>query len=280
MKRSVSFAVLSVALFTAHLCGDPQGPPKEGLKRTGSVRLDGHSLVDDEGPFLGLGVSYFSALWRCKHDRARLEADLEFLSRQGFNYYRMLSMVGQHSAWDGREIAPVSFTNREGKPVEAWSDYWRQLQDLVDIAYDQYGMRTQITIFADAQLMPRKDDRIEHMRKLLAEVATGREHKIILLEVANEAWQNGFPDEDGVSDLREFATYLSARTEIPIAITSNHDFPELGSSKGFEQVYAHSAADVATWHFSRDRGTDDGWKPVYDCWGVWRLAWFSSRQQQ
>lgn len=29
---------------------------------------------------------------------------------------------------------------------------------------------------------------------------------------------------------------------------------------------ATSAADIATWHFSRDRRTDDGWKPVYDCW--------------
>ncbi|MCX6553356.1 MAG: hypothetical protein NTY02_20515, partial [Acidobacteria bacterium] len=32
--------------------------------------------------------------------------------------------------------------------------------------------------------------------------------------------------------------------------------------------YAHSEADIATWHFSRDRNVDDGWKPVYDCWDV------------
>src|SRR5687768_5841845 len=41
--------------------------------RRGRVRIDGHSFADDRGPFLGLGVSYFTALWRCKHDRARLE---------------------------------------------------------------------------------------------------------------------------------------------------------------------------------------------------------------
>jgi hypothetical protein len=87
-----------------------------------------------------------------------------------------------------------------------------------------------------------------------------------MLEVANEAWQNGFPGDQGVADLREFAEYLGSRTEIPIAITSNHDWPELGSPKGFEQLYARSSADIATWHFSRDRRTDDGWKPVYDCW--------------
>jgi hypothetical protein len=63
-------------------------------RRSGRVRVIDHSLVDDGGPFLGLGVSYFTALWRCKNDRPRLKSDLAFLSRQGFNYFRMLSMVG------------------------------------------------------------------------------------------------------------------------------------------------------------------------------------------
>jgi hypothetical protein len=240
--------------------------PRSG--RTGPVHIDGHSLIDDDGHFLGLGASYFTALGRCKNDRPRLAADLDFLSRQGFTYYRMLSMVGHHPAWDGLEIAPVSFINRDDKRVDAWPDYWQQLRELIDLAYDRYGLRTQITIFADAQLMPRTEDRIEHMRKLLAEVVPGREQKIMVLEVANEAWQNGFPGDRGVSDLREFARYLGSRTEIPIAITSNHDWPELGSSEGFDQVYAGGVADIATWHFSRDRRTDDAWKPVYDCWEI------------
>jgi hypothetical protein len=240
--------------------------PAHAVKpRGGPVRLDGHCLLDDDGHFLGLGVSYFTALWRCKHDRERLEADLDFLSKQGFNYYRMISMVGYYPAWDGREIAPVSFTSREGKRVDAWPDYWQQLRELIDLAYDRYALRTQITIFADAQLMPSKNDRIDHMEKVL-EVTRGREQKIILLEVANEAWQNGFPESQGVADLREFAEYLNRRTKIPVAITSNHGWPDPDGTKGFEQLYGDSAADVATWHFSRDRRTDDGWKPVYDCW--------------
>jgi hypothetical protein len=170
-------------------------------------------------------------------------------------------MVGYYPAWDGLEIAPVSFNSREGKHVEAWSDYWQQLGELIDLAYDRYAMRTQITIFADAQLMPQKEARVEHMRKLLA-VTRGREHKIIMLEVANEAWQNGFPGDQGVSDLREFAEYLNSRTDIPIGITSNHD----DRGNAFDRLYAGAKADLATWHFSRDRRTDDGWKPVYDCW--------------
>ena len=235
-------------------------------RREGRVRVVGHSLTDDGGPFLGLGASYFPALWRCKNDRARLESDLSYLARQGFNYYRMLSMVGHHPGWEGLEIAPVAFTRRDDKRIAAWPDYWKQFRELVDLAYDRHGLRTQITVFADAQLMPQKEARLAHMRTLLAEVVAGREHKIILLEVANEAWQNGFPGDEGVSELREYAKFLDSRTEVPVAITSNHDWPALGSSAGFEQVYAGAAADIATWHFSRDRRTDAGWKPVYDCW--------------
>jgi len=240
--------------------------------RRGRVRVVGHALVDDGGPFLGLGVSYFSALWRCRNERARLEEDLGFLSRQGFNYYRMLSMVGYYPVWEGREIAPASFTSRRGRRVDAWGDYWQRLRELIDLAYDRFGLRTQITIFADAQSMPDKAARIEHMRRLLAEVVWGRENKIIMLEVANEAWQNGFPGEQGVADLREFATYLNERTEVAVAITSNHDWPDLGDLRAFDRVYAGASADLATWHFSRDRRIDDGWKPVYDCWELGERA--------
>jgi hypothetical protein len=227
-------------------------------RRTGCVRLNDHALVDEQGAFLGLGVSYFTALWRYRHNRARLERDLAFLARQGFRYTRVLSMVGWFPAWNGLEIAPVSFTNRIGHAVAAWADYWQALAGLVDLSYDRFGLRTQITIFADAQLMPHKADRVEHLGRLLAEVVAGREHKILLLEVANEAWQNGFPGDAGVTDLREFTRYLADRTEVLVATTSNHE-------DSFETLYRDSAADIATWHFSRDRVADDGWRPVIDC---------------
>jgi hypothetical protein len=64
-----------------------------------------------------------------------------------------------------------------------------------------------------------------------------------------------------VNDLREFTKHLADRTDIPVATTSNH-------ADEFGKTYADSTADIATWHFSRDRRTDDGWKPVYDCWEI------------
>jgi hypothetical protein len=241
---------------TVSISADRAAAPRRPV---GRVRLRDHVLVDDRGPFLGLGASYFTALWRCRHDRPRLESDLAFLSSQGFSYIRVLSMVGWYEAWQGLEIAPVAFTARSGRRVDAWPDYWQQLRDLVDTAYDRYGLRTQITVFADAQLMPDRVARVSHLDRLLRDVVRSREQKIILIEVANEAWQNGFPGKEGVAELRDHTRYLAERTAIPIAITSNHE-------DEFREVYAGSTADIATWHFSRDRSLDDGWKPVHDTW--------------
>ena len=225
---------------------------------TNLVRIVGKSLYDNNGPFLGLGVSYFQALRRVKYDRARLSSDLALLAANGFNYVRILSMVN----WDGLEIAPVSFTNNAGHPVQGWPDYWRQFRDLLDLVA-QNGLRAEVTIFADAQyVMPGKADRKAHLDGILANIA-GREHKILHLEVANEAWQNGFPGAQGAADLREFTQYLADRTSVPVAITSNDDT----SDAGIVALYAGSAADLATVHFSRDTRTiEGGWLPVRDCY--------------
>ncbi len=54
-----------------------------------------------------------------------------------------------------REIAPVSFKSREGKLVEAWPITGSSSNRMIDVIY-AHGMRTEVTIFADAQLMPDK----------------------------------------------------------------------------------------------------------------------------
>jgi hypothetical protein len=247
---------------TARLGG--QASAERPRPRTGLVQLDGHVLKDDHGHFNGLGVTYMPALWRAKHDRARLRSDLDFLSRCGFHYVRVLSMVGWYSAWEGKEIAPVSFQNRNRQRVEAWPDYWQQLGELVDIAYDEFGLRTQLTIFADAQLMPQKSSRIDHMDRILGGLR-GREHKVILLEVANEAWQNGFAGPQGIADLREFGKYLNDRTKVLVALSA----PENYANEGILEMYRDSAADIATVHLSRDTRTPQGgWLSVRDPWRV------------
>ncbi|MEX2170092.1 MAG: hypothetical protein WD851_12345 [Pirellulales bacterium] len=235
--------------------------------RTGEVSLDSHALQDDQGEFLGLGASYFQALRRTKYDRGRYRSDLDFLARQGFNYIRTLSMVGGNSAWLGKEIAPIAFTNDDGQMIEAWPDYWEQLGDMIDIAYDEYGIRTQITLFADAQNgMPNEADRIAHMNGVLNAIQ-GREHKVIMLEVANESWQNGFPEPGGTTVVRNFGQYLADRTDVLVSLSS----PDDTSNAGIQNMYQNSAADIATVHFSRDR-SEEGWLPVRDPWRVNSIA--------
>ena len=232
-------------------------------KSAGRVRLKDNSLCDDDGPLLGLGVSYFQALRHAKYDRQRLNDNLALLAAKGFNYIRILSMV----SWDGLEIAPVTFTNRNGRVVEAWPDYWQHFRDLLDLAA-QHALRVEVTIFADAQyVMPTQATRQAHLDRVLANIA-GREHEVLCLEVANEAWQNGFPGPEGVADLRNYARRLAEGTEVLVAITSNDDL----SDQGIISLYRGSAADIATLHFSRDvRTAEGGWLPVRDPYRAARL---------
>jgi hypothetical protein len=148
--------------------------------------------------------------------------------------------------------------------VRSWDDYWQQLADMIDIAYDEFGLRTQLTIFADAQLMPTKSDRLAHLRRVL-DALKGREHKVILLEVANEAWQNGFPGAAGEAQLREFGRYLADRTDTLVALSATQG----QDNESLARLYVRSAADIATEHFSRDlRTPEGGWLPVRDAYRV------------
>jgi hypothetical protein len=237
------------------------GPPGH---RCGGIQLDGHALRDDGGPFLGLGASYFTALRRVRDDRARFRSDLRYLSRSGFRYIRAFSMVGWYPAWSGNEIAPVTFQNKRGETIRGWDDYDQQLRDMIDIAYDGFGIRTQLTIFADAQLMPRRKDRVAHLARVLA-ILHGREQKVILLEVANEAWQNGFAGEEGIADLRAFGKYLNEQTDVLVALSATQG----QDNAALTRLYHGAAADIATEHFSRDLHTaDGGWLPVFDPYRV------------
>ncbi len=231
----------------------------------GVVRVDGHVLTDTDGPFLGLGATYMQALRHCKFDRERLHRELGFLSSCGFNYVRVLSMVD----WPGQEIAPVPHQNREGKPVAAWPDYDAQLTELVDMVHS-HGLRAQVTIFADAQwIMPDARTRREHLERVMR-VLAGREEKIILYEIANEAWQNGFPGETGVGELHELGREAARRSPALLALSSPFDMEN--RAEGLVRLYAGSSATIATMHFSRDtRGEMGAWLPVIDCRAFSRL---------
>ena len=87
--------------------------------RYGLVRLNGYSLEDDSGPFLGLGSSYFSAVWFCKNDRVRYRSDLALLQQGGFTHIRVLSEItgGCGGWWDGKDASPFPYTSDGGCPM-------------------------------------------------------------------------------------------------------------------------------------------------------------------
>jgi hypothetical protein len=222
-------------------------------RRAGRVRLDGRSLADDGGAFNALGASLFYGAWAFKHDRPRLERNLATLARHGFDYVRVLGVVGDPNrpdSWDGRE--------------SDWRDpdYAKTIAGLTDLAYDAYGLRVEWTLVGDGQkVIPDRADRFRLADTFLA-MSRGREHKIVHFEVANEAWQNGFAGAGGERQLRELTKYLNDRTDVLVAASAGAD-----AAQG-ERLYAGGVADVATVHFDRDVSKADGhWRPVRQPWG-------------
>ncbi|MEQ1506481.1 MAG: NBR1-Ig-like domain-containing protein [Myxococcota bacterium] len=222
--------------------------------RTGVVSLDGNSLVDDQGLFNAVGATMFWAAWAYEHDRPKLEANLAFLSTHGFRYIRALGVVGDPDRadfWDGREISASSPT---------WD---ATIAGLTDLVHDQYGMRIQWTLIGDGQVtVPTIDERYALVDRFLA-MSVGREEKIILFEIANEAWQNGFPGDDGIADLRALSQYMKDRTDVMVSASA----PEGHDCASAEAMYNGGVADMSTPHFDREIGFVEGsWRPVRQPW--------------
>ncbi|MCK6530278.1 hypothetical protein L6R50_22895 [Myxococcota bacterium] len=222
--------------------------------RTGLVRLEGHSLVDDQGPFNALGATMMWAAWAYRNDREKLERDLLFLSQHGFHYVRALGVVGDPDGedyWDGREID------------EAWPDYDAVIAGLTDLAYDGYGLRVEWTLIGDGQVtVPTSGEKYALADRFLA-MSQGREHKIVHFEVANEYWQNGFEGTDGLEELRELTVYLRDRTDVLVAASA----PAGHECEDGQAVYGGGVADLATVHFDRDTSyVEGGWRPVRQPW--------------
>jgi hypothetical protein len=197
-------------------------------------------------------ASLFYGAWAYRHDRPRLERNLATLARNGFDYVRVLGVVGDPAApdsWDGRE--------------SDWRDpdYPKTIAGLTDLAYDTYGLRVQWTLIGDGQKnIPAAADRFRLADTFLA-MSRGREHKILHFEIANEAWQNGFAGPEGEAQLRALTQYLNDRTDILVAASAGSDPDQT------RRIYAGGVADVATVHFDRDTRQADGhWRPVRQPW--------------
>lgn len=215
--------------------------------RRGRVSLAGRVLSDDEGPLLAVGASLFWAAWAYRNDLARLERNLEWLAGYGFDYIRTVGMVGAQPFWAGREVQPFTF------------DYWETIEGVTDLAYDQYGLRVQWVIFADAQvMMPDEIDRAAWVDRW-AEFANLRSEKVLFLELANEFWKNGL----NARELVDLTARLGSQTEVLVAAST----PAGHDCASWEAVYRGGQADLATIHFDRnDHFTEGKWRPVHLPW--------------
>ena len=197
------------------------------------MRADGRAVADAAGPFNALGATLFWGAWAYKHDRPRLERNLEVLSAAGIDYVRVLGSVGGAS-WADRQTDP------------RWTDYDAIIAGMTDLAYDRYGMRVQWTLFGGAPSTPSGPAR-EALVDRFASMAQGREHKIFAFEIANEAWQNGFAGPEGLAELRRLGQRLNEKTPVLVALSS----PASGAACA---TYAGSGADAMTLHYERGFG--------------------------
>jgi hypothetical protein len=90
-------------------------------------------------------------------------------------------------------------------------------------------------------------------------MARGREHKIFAFEIANEGSSNGFPDAEGIAELRRLGGRLNRQTSVLVALSDP-------SSTTMCELYAGSGADVITLHYSRSFGAKGPLQPLLAPW--------------
>ena len=183
-------------------------PPGAIVARPGICRYDGQVIADDAGVFHPLGLTLFWSLYGWKYERDRIVAHLQWISQYAYDYLRILGEVD----WEGRSIEPT-----------LWPDYNQILQEFVDAAYDTYGLRSQITIVGGTHY----DQHDGHERWVPSELATqvvealrGREHKVIIQEMANE-WDR--LDKVDMDDLVTMGQIVASRSPNLVALSRPAD---------------------------------------------------------
>lgn len=231
----------------------PAGSPAGG-RSSSDVRVEGRTLVDDDGPFTVLGASLFWGAWGYRHDRARLERNLEFLAGRGVDAIRVFAAVGPSGGWDDRVVDP------------RWPDYEEVVGGLTDLAFDRYGLRVQWTIFGGVDLVPTPASR-EALVGRIGRLLAARANKVLFVEIANEGYQNGFGEPGGLDELRGLGRRLSEATPLLVALTA----PQNDEAAPFSpaRVYDGATVPIATLHHDRDVGGPRGaWRPVRAPWSA------------
>jgi hypothetical protein len=235
------FTALDVRLPVAIPASDTELDPvalqrtARATRRRGVVGLAGRSFRDDAGSFYPLGGTLFWAARGWKFERDRLQQNIAFLAKHGYDYFRMLGEVG----WKNNDIDP------------RWPDYRQAMGELLDWAFDAHGVRAEVTLLGGGT-------GVDPMQVVEAwiDIARGREQKILSFEASNESFQNG-PDADTIhrmcGRLRQALPHL-------VAPSSPAEF-----SPDQVKTLMGTASNLATAHLDRAFG-DDGWRAVRQAW--------------
>jgi hypothetical protein len=219
--------------FTLEVVYAPPVPARKGI-----VRADHRSIVDDDGHFYPLGQTLFWALRGWKFERERLKQNLQFLKAQKWDYVRILGEVD----WAGNDINP------------AWPDYDQNLAEFLDYAYNECGLRTELTIIGGGH-----EDQAMALTQRIANVVRGREHMIMNFEVANE-WYGRRLSKD---ELRSIGKFLRQQFPNNMVAISSDGFENL---EQFRNEFMRSdSANLMTTHMDRGQG-DEGWREVRQTW--------------
>lgn len=219
------------------------GPTLAVLKRHGRVRANGRAFIDDDGEFNPLGSSFFWLVWGQKFDADRMDANLQFLARRQFDYIRIFAEVdgGDLNSADG---AKVGWTDRAIDP--AWPDYVEQLGAAIDHAYDQHGLRVDLTVIAGGTGRVR-----EAAAGVEAAIKAGREHKILALQIANE---DNLPDVALRDELTRH--FMAAFPWMQVSAFSSRRGDVL------KDLLARGVGNSITPHTDRDTKGDGNWRQV------------------
>lgn len=210
------------------------------VARAGRVRGEGRLWKDDDGYFFPLGNTLFWTLQGWKHERERIKQNMQFLADHMWDYIRILGEVG----WPNRDILP-----------DQWEDYEQLLGEAIDCAYDEYGLRTQLTIVGGGT----KTDYVK-LASRVVNVVRSRQEKLHSIEISNE-----FQIRDQEKAERMLAVIKGHLPQVLVALTDapNAGLPEV---EGTEE-YFKKGATFGTLHLSRETRTSDGvWRVVRQSW--------------
>jgi hypothetical protein len=206
------------AVLTFKLAGGATSP------RAGIVRIYDRVWRDDIGPFRPLGATLFWSVWGWTHDRARLQQTFSWLQARGVDFIRILGDVD----WSGW-----------GMQMDSSAPDWAQvLGDVIDDAFT-HNLRTELTIWGGSGRDP-----LNAARRAAAVVAA-RPHKLLDVEMSNEAFQNG-PDDATIQQM------LNACADLPTLLAPTTPYAD--DAPAWMESWIPRGADIGTPHPDRTPG--------------------------